>query len=136
MGAAVVALADGLAVALADDCGNGVGSYPNDVQAASAATANAVNVAATGRSGAHLYSSMRWASRRRPSHTRENCNAVGALVRPLSLPSAVTIFLARCCSGRAFTLYCLTLRREILFPLGWFGSSRSPYRQLSESGVA
>jgi hypothetical protein len=27
VGAAVVALADGLAVALADDCGNGVGSY-------------------------------------------------------------------------------------------------------------
>jgi hypothetical protein len=45
----VVALADGLAVALADDCGNGVGSYPDHVQAASAATANAVNVAATGR---------------------------------------------------------------------------------------
>ena len=51
-GAAVVALTDGLAVALADDCGNGVGSYPNDVQPASAATANpanAVNAAATGR---------------------------------------------------------------------------------------
>ena len=47
--AAVVALADGLAVALADDCGNGVGSYPSEVQAASAATANAANVAATGR---------------------------------------------------------------------------------------
>jgi hypothetical protein len=40
--AAVVALADGLAAALADDCGNGVGSYPNDVQAASAARASAV----------------------------------------------------------------------------------------------
>ena len=43
---------------------------------------------------------------------------------------------------RAFTRYCLTLRSEILFPLGWLGSSatqmtrRSPYRQLSESGVA
>ncbi len=43
---------------------------------------------------------------------------------------------------RAFTLYCLTLRREILFPLGWFGSSamqmtrRSPYRQSERSGVA
>ena len=45
---AVVALADGLAVALADDCGNGVGSYPDHVQAASAATANAA-VAATSR---------------------------------------------------------------------------------------
>jgi hypothetical protein len=44
--------------------------------------------------------------------------------------------------ARAFMRYCLTLRREILFPLGWFGSSatqmtrRSPYRQLEESGVA
>ena len=43
---------------------------------------------------------------------------------------------------RAFTLYSLTLRREILFPLGWFGSSamqmtrRSPYRQSERSGVA
>jgi|RhiMetStandDraft_4_1073278.scaffolds.fasta_scaffold17739_2 hypothetical protein len=43
---------------------------------------------------------------------------------------------------RAFTVYCLTLRREILFPLGWFGSSamqmtrRSPYRQSERSGVA
>jgi hypothetical protein len=61
--AAVVALADGLAVALADDCGNGVGSYPNDVQAASAATANAVNVAATGDWALILYSSMRWSVR-------------------------------------------------------------------------
>jgi len=47
--AAVVALADGLAVAPADDCGNGVGSYPNDVQAASAATASASHVAETAR---------------------------------------------------------------------------------------
>ena len=43
---------------------------------------------------------------------------------------------------RAFRRYCLTLRSEILFPMEWFGSSatqmtrRSPYRQLSESGVA
>jgi hypothetical protein len=43
---------------------------------------------------------------------------------------------------RAFTRYCLTLRREIVLSSGWFGSSarqmtrRSPYRQLEESGVA
>ena len=34
VGAAVVALADGLAVGLADACGSGVASYPDDVHAA------------------------------------------------------------------------------------------------------
>ena len=135
----MVALTDGLAVTLADDWGNGVGSYPNDVQPASAATANAVNVAATGR----------WALICTPRCVGPDDQATLAkiatlwvpLVRPLSLPSTVTIFLARCCSGRALTLYCLTLRKEILLFSGWSGSSakqmtsRLPCRHCEGSGV-
>ena len=67
--------------------------------------------------------------------------AVRVAVDP-GIPGSARSASFRRCSGRAFTLYCLTLRKEILFPLGWFGSSatqmtrRSPYRQPERSGVA